>query len=296
MTERQNAGRASPNSVEGHGIKNAGSIELTASSSNSLTSSLVTPRDIAPCVTGMNKSVRFECDYDTSSVTLKSSVSETSTQNLKLFGSASNLSLAKFSPYPTPLKLSDEMQTPGTVFPAYLDGMGQGKSTHIRSQYVYSVLNPVENFSQWKELKNEDRNSDHQNSHTRETFEQAVDETPVSEAGTGKTSVGEELKVETRLSSWLRAPHANPDGGNVEHNSYTVGEYFHYGQSPGDRPILGMVAAHWNDDEPSQVSPKWWDGNGIPNSTNKYKEVYPSVLIFHFFSSLFELLSCLFFS
>lgn len=41
----------------------------------------------------------------------------------------------------------------------------------------------------------------------------------------------------------------------------------------GDRPSIGMVAAHWNQEEPSQISPKWWDGNGIPNSTNKYKEV-----------------------
>ncbi|CAF2122288.1 unnamed protein product [Brassica napus] len=39
-----------------------------------------------------------------------------------------------------------------------------------------------------------------------------------------------------------------------------------------DRPIIGMVAAHWNEKEQSQISPKWWDGNGIPNSTNKYKE------------------------
>ncbi|KAF2602637.1 hypothetical protein F2Q70_00028167 [Brassica cretica] len=40
----------------------------------------------------------------------------------------------------------------------------------------------------------------------------------------------------------------------------------------GDRPIIGTAAAHWNEKEQSQISPKWWDGNGIPNSTNKYKE------------------------
>lgn len=37
-----------------------------------------------------------------------------------------------------------------------------------------------------------------------------------------------------------------------------------------DRPILGTVAAHWN--HSSISSQKWWDGKGIPNSTNKYKE------------------------
>lgn len=45
----------------------------------------------------------------------------------------------------------------------------------------------------------------------------------------------------------------------------------------GDRPIIGAAAAHWNEKEQSQISPKWWDGNGIPNSTNKYKEV-PTLL------------------
>ncbi|MCO5605076.1 hypothetical protein L7F22_059254 [Adiantum nelumboides] len=37
-----------------------------------------------------------------------------------------------------------------------------------------------------------------------------------------------------------------------------------------DRPILGTVAAHWNSS--SSSTKKWWDGKGIPNSTNKYKE------------------------
>lgn len=43
--------------------------------------------------------------------------------------------------------------------------------------------------------------------------------------------------------------------------------------SDEDRPIIGMVAAHWKDEDSEKVTPKWWDGNGIPNSTNKYKEV-----------------------
>ncbi|KAH7429080.1 hypothetical protein KP509_09G029400 [Ceratopteris richardii] len=40
--------------------------------------------------------------------------------------------------------------------------------------------------------------------------------------------------------------------------------------STEDRPILGTVAAHWN--HSSSLNKKWWDGKGIPNSTNKYKE------------------------
>ncbi|KAL3510033.1 hypothetical protein ACH5RR_029434 [Cinchona calisaya] len=264
VTVVRNAGRISTSSIEGNETKNARSIELIASPSTNLT----TPGDIAPSLTCKNKSVHFDFDSDMSSVSSKSYPSETSTQNLKQFGSALNSSIAKSSPYPTPLKLSDELQTPGTVFPAYVDIMGQGKNTCIRSQYVYSVLNPVDNFSRWKELTAEDPNSDHQHNHTRESLQQNNEETSISEVATGETSVGKELEVEASLSSWVRAPLPNFDG-NVGPKGF---ENSHCGRTPGDRPILGMVAAHWNYDEPSQVLPKWWDGNGIPNSTNKYKE------------------------
>ncbi|KAL3677538.1 hypothetical protein R1sor_027486 [Riccia sorocarpa] len=40
--------------------------------------------------------------------------------------------------------------------------------------------------------------------------------------------------------------------------------------SPDDRPILGTVAAWWGSE--SSKSRAWWDGQGIPNSTSKYKE------------------------
>lgn len=39
-----------------------------------------------------------------------------------------------------------------------------------------------------------------------------------------------------------------------------------------DRPIIGTAAAHWSGEDPSHISPKQWDGKGIPNSTTKYKE------------------------
>ncbi|KAI7745917.1 hypothetical protein M8C21_005545 [Ambrosia artemisiifolia] len=53
----------------------------------------------------------------------------------------------------------------------------------------------------------------------------------------------------------------------VTDRSYTT-------RTPVDMPILGMVAPHWNADETVDppAPPKWWDGNGFPNSTNKYKE------------------------
>ncbi|CDP08374.1 unnamed protein product [Coffea canephora] len=274
MTNRQNAGRVSTSSTEGKEIEDAGSVELIASSRNGLTGSLATPRDISPFIIGENKSVEFDCYSDTSSVTSENYSSETSTQSLNQSGSASNLSTANSSCYPTPIKLSDKMQTSGIVFPVYLDAFGQDKNTRITSLYLYSVLNPVENFSQWKQLKNEDTN-DHQNSHIKEPCVRVDKETPMSDVGTGGTSAGQELKVEASWSSWSSWPRAlfrDPDG-DPEHNEFAAGENSHCRRIQVDRSILGMDASDWDKDE-SHVSPKWWNGNGVPNSTDKYKEVW----------------------
>ncbi|KAK8913579.1 hypothetical protein KSP39_PZI023785 [Platanthera zijinensis] len=50
-------------------------------------------------------------------------------------------------------------------------------------------------------------------------------------------------------------------------------EQSHSDNSPRvDRPIIGTAAAHWSGEDSSRISPRQWDGNGIPNSTTKYKE------------------------
>lgn len=36
-------------------------------------------------------------------------------------------------------------------------------------------------------------------------------------------------------------------------------------------PVIGIVVAHWNNNEPYLLR-KWLDENGIPISTNKYKD------------------------
>lgn len=205
-----------------------------------------------------NKSVRFECDYD---------VSE----------SPDKRSVPKPEPYPTPLKLSDEMQTPGTVFPTNLN-LPCG-NTRIRSQYVYSVINPVEGDSQWKVLKEENSNSHQFSDDLRESFELLETATPRSEGGVNETSSGKELKAEASQSDWLKPQLSTQDASSKNFDSDFTRKP-HFGRTPVDRPIIGIVAAHWNDDEPSHISPKWWDGNGIPNSTNKYKEVFLMAALF----------------
>ncbi|XP_006352001.1 protein JASON [Solanum tuberosum] len=218
----------------------------------------------APTAQYRYRSVHFESESDLSSMSSKCISSETS-QSSEQSESSGNYNASKYSPYPTPLKLSDEMQTPGTVFPAYLDRMGIAKTARIRSQYVYPVLNPVDDVSQLKELSDEDSfstqdsNSRLFSSHTTDSDQRPEEATRISElgmSGFGESAANKDSK---------------PPSINQVQSKQHLGPV-HYGRTPRDRPIIGLVAAHWNDDETSRISPKWWDGNGIPNSTNKYKE------------------------
>lgn len=271
MTERQNTETFSANSSESNGMQNATPNKVIPEMDMNPASSFVSAHCTAPNVRYKNKSVRFDCEPEISSASSKSCSSEISSQNSKQSEPAGNTSTGKPSPYPTPLKLTDEMQTPGTVFSGYVDGTGQAR-TRIRSQYVYPVLNPVENASQWKVYKDEDSNSNTLNNENGESLKDTDEDTPVSEAGKGEDLVGQDLKLEASLSPWLRAPSSNLDDKG-EHVGPNFAANFKFKRTPSDRPILGMVAAHWNDDdEASRIPPKWWDGNGIPNSTNKYKE------------------------
>lgn len=229
--------------------------------SNSPTVTSASPTIVPPSITCRQRSVRFDCKSDMSS-TLSKSSSEVDSPN------------SKASPYPTPLKLTDEMQTPGTVFPTYVDKLANGRFPRIRSQYVYSVLNPIENASQLKEVINEDSASS-QDSNSKllfsdmgESVEPSSEVNVTSETGLRETSTENNLNVEASLSSWLKPP------ANRQSSTQPFGRSINHGKTLGDRPILGMVAAHWNENETSHISPKWWDGNGIPNSTHKYKEVY----------------------
>ncbi|KAJ0052733.1 hypothetical protein Pint_01378 [Pistacia integerrima] len=262
----QNSGRISIISVEG---SEAGSANVAGKAHAVQTENVtsLSPWVSGTNVQGKNKSVRFECDFDV--YTSKGSSSGNCSQNSK-HESPGTESVSKPSPNPTPLKLSDDMQTPGTVFPTNLKSLANG-NTRIRSQYVYSVSNPVENDSQWKALKTGDFDSHQLSGELRESLEQSEDATPMSKKGIQETSIGKDLKVEASLSAWLKPPASTLDEDN-KNLGVASGRNRYFGRTPSDRPIIGMVAAHWNEDETPQVPPRWWDGNGIPNSTNKYKE------------------------
>lgn len=238
---------------------------------NDSEASLFSPGALAPSALLKNKSVRFNCESDRSPYSSKGSTSESASEYSKGSESAGHFCLIKPSINPTPLKLTDEMQTPGTVFPGNLDNLAHGKTTRVRSQFVYPVSNPVESLRHWEEYKDE-----HSDSNDLIGFHNLNDEaTPVSvsmlDMSMKDVSVEKEMKDEAGLGSWSKSPSFKQDG-NKKLSVSSSGENVTCRKSSGDRPILGMVAAHWKDDETSRISPKWWDGNGIPNSTNKYKE------------------------
>lgn len=312
-----------------------------------------------------------------------------------------------YSPQSTPLRLTDNMNTPWTGCAKTLENAGVNKNARIRSQYVYPVLNPVENLSQWKELKKgilkdcEPKSKSWSERSAMTENQRVVLQTPGSRGvgtdnGTPKlpcsysisradsmskenllseeevklmsdgldvidessqkrkhipttpdpvfktpkstgqfhhfpeeTPLSRVLHVDSSLSHWLKTPQiedgnvgqskkmpepyviqkvetpnseaktsclspssssprvvrmqSSPSSKNIDdrpilgalsiqHLQYTSPARSPSSKTSGDddRPILGMVAAHWNDKQ--STSPKWWDGKGIPNSTNKYKE------------------------
>lgn len=56
------------------------------------------------------------------------------------------------SPFPTPLVLRDNMQTPGTIYTSHTGSTMSRKHVCTRKQFVYPVLRPIENKLQQMEL------------------------------------------------------------------------------------------------------------------------------------------------
>ncbi|ESQ36250.1 hypothetical protein EUTSA_v10007468mg [Eutrema salsugineum] len=213
---------------------------------------------------GKTKSVRFECDLDQSH---SSNSSENSSSRKPEMGG--KISFTVSSPNPTPLKLSDEMQTPGTIYPANMESAGRGRP-RIRSQFVHSVSNLMENASLYK--VNGELHGSLEQAQSQVYKEQIEGETPTSATYVEKVeeSSDEKLsKFEASFSPWLKPINedCNEKIGVLKDRTPGINA-----MTPGDRPIIGLVAAHWNENAQTEISPKWWDGNGIPNSTTKYKE------------------------
>ncbi|KAK2431507.1 hypothetical protein P8452_44667 [Trifolium repens] len=208
------------------------------------------------------KSVRFECEND-----LVSYQSPPDDWRMKKNKSPDSQSTCKRSPYPTPLKLFDDMQTPGTVYPGSLEDLCDGKR-HVRSQFVYPNYNLGENVLLSKLLEVQDFNTEQDSSELGDSVERDQNPTPTPGKSLKKIESETESNMEASLCSWLKPASIIIEEGNEEIETADC-EIL----QSADRSIIGVVHAELNEVNDSRiVPPKWRNGNGIPNSTKKYKE------------------------
>ncbi|XP_052149101.1 protein JASON-like [Oryza glaberrima] len=220
-----------------------------------------------------------------------------------------NLVESKSSPISTPSEATAEIQTPATTHAPDQEELRNENNTRTCSEHTYEAVSSVEasgsceklrlescqpNISDedFKYAKNDSLvsvelsisnecslfqssegsvsscNKRRENSST-ESVEKCLKSEPLVHSSRKKVLKGNDSEVEfPSLSQWLKPP--NP---KVFRDEPLTSDRSHSAKSSEeDRPIIGLVAAHWRDTEPDTFTPKWWDGNGIPNSTNKYKE------------------------
>ncbi|KAK3152227.1 hypothetical protein QOZ80_2BG0156110 [Eleusine coracana subsp. coracana] len=216
------------------------------------------------------------------------------------------------SPFPTPLVLRGDIQTPRTVYTALTSKAG--KRSRASRQFIYPVLRPIENKLQWMEAKldspvlsanppkrrylspdsselpqeislcSEDTELPksvsspiHDNCVSQD--EVISPEEPKGQNGNQQLLEGGELSEQnsefgkhgvSSLSHWLKT--SSTDNKNQSDSEGNNGKEPFCENSILDVPIFATFGLNWDNDNPTPVLPKAWDGNGIPNTTTKYKE------------------------
>ncbi|XP_066378909.1 protein JASON-like isoform X3 [Miscanthus floridulus] len=213
------------------------------------------------------------------------------------------------SPFPTPLVLRDDMQTPGTAYASHRGTSVSGKRVRTRKQFIYPVLRSIENRLKQTELtedssplassnplKGRNLESDPIKDPTQRSSTSVVisglSETPsysahdpnasyeVKEAPSpdelldGKglpKSNSDEKNVALSLSRWLKSSSADAENqGDVK--CPAGDQSFDDCSFLTEKPVLAASDLNLNTDNPTPRLPKAWDGNGIPNTTTRYKE------------------------
>ena len=209
------------------------------------------------------------------------------------------------SPFATPLVLRDDMQTPGTIYTSQRGASMSGKRVHIRKQFVYPVLRPIENRLQQMEVTEDSSPSPPSNPPKRKNLEvdsvkkpKQAYSTLVVKSGLSETSssfsrqVKEALSPEELLDSG-ELSNTNSDEKNAAFSlshwvkSSSTTDVENQGDVKGaagnqsydecsfvtERPGFNASDLGWDIENPTPRLPKTWDGNGIPNTINRYKEV-----------------------
>uniref|UniRef100_A0A0E0CG89 Protein JASON n=1 Tax=Oryza meridionalis TaxID=40149 RepID=A0A0E0CG89_9ORYZ len=81
-----------------------------------------------------------------------------------------------------------------------------------------------------------------------------------------------ERKGVASLSCWLNKPPSSAGGSQSDTEGKVVKQRCYENSVFIDLPIFTASGLNWDNDKPTPVLPKVWDGNGIPNTTTKYKE------------------------
>ncbi|KAF0923014.1 hypothetical protein E2562_002206 [Oryza meyeriana var. granulata] len=174
----------------------------------------------------------------------------------------------------------------------------QRNNPRDRSQYVRAVLNPVQNMSQWKEVKA-------QAAPAKKLDKENVNSVP-NVGASPVTSSKREVSVDASLSTWLvssdnstvdkaqsRSPRSistvNRDERPVlgaltvedlKQSSATSSPRRSPSHNREEAPILGTVGSYWSSTMQDNVycSSRSDSGtNGIPNTTSKYREVHSTL-------------------
>ncbi|XP_004976193.1 uncharacterized protein LOC101772360 [Setaria italica] len=173
---------------------------------------------------------------------------------------------------------------------------------HDRSQYVHPVLNPVQNLSQWKEVKSQKTQAVPGKKLDKENVNLVpnvgVSQTRMSPSISGK----KEVSVDASLSTWLNSSENSTAGKGQSSKSpcsissvsraerpvlgaLTVDDLKQPSSASSPRrsprndsegaPILGTIGSYWQctDQDNGYCSSRSDSGtNGIPNTTSKYRE------------------------
>ncbi|XP_039137716.1 uncharacterized protein LOC120275260 [Dioscorea cayenensis subsp. rotundata] len=174
------------------------------------------------------------------------------------------------------------------------------KNVRDRSQYIHSVLNPVENISQWKEVKVRVTPAKLQKENISFEPEPVMKVEKPSQKNSLMSpspisSAKQEVSVDASLSTWLSSPESPiPERPQMSKShqsnsslsredqpilgaltvddlkqSVTSSPRRSPSKSPDEMPILGTVGSYWNDSISSLSSSA---AKGIPNTTSKYRE------------------------
>jgi len=263
-------------------------------------------------VCGINSSKCFKCHEDHALMTETEvpQVESVPREKSPFWNIKNRFSDCSGSPFPTPLVLTEDMQTPGTIYTSHTGSSLSRKRVCTCQQFVYPVLGPVKIKTQKKKVtvdsppmlppktpKQINLGAGHIKQ-LQKTSPSSVPKVrflkspPICFPNENalyqekETLSPEDLKCQTSrqkshsnekhaalsMTHWLKPSHPEDDNRGAESSSAT--NKLHDEKTlPTETPVF--TAASELDDDVKNLTPKLpkaWDGNGIPNTVSKYKE------------------------